>query len=313
MKISFIFAGQGQQFQNMGIDLIDAFVEVKDIFNQASSILDYDLVSVCQDENKLAQTIYTQPALLTLDYAIAYLLNKNGINPDCVAGLSLGEYNALIEAKTLTFEDGLKIIKERAYIMDNALEKNSSSMAAVLKADLKTINEVLDSPCLNGEVAICNYNTYEQIVIGGSTSKLEQACNMLKEKGVKRVIPLKVSTVSHMHLLNDAAKKLNTVLSNFNFKKPEISFINNVAGVYQEDGFVKTLTKQIESSTYMAQTIELMLNDGIDTFIEVGPKNTISAFVKSIAKMLNKEVKIYNVYDLKTLEDTLRELGESNE
>jgi len=313
MKLGFIFAGQGQQFKGMGLDLIVASSEVKEIYQRASLVLGYDLQEVSNDENALAKTIFTQPALLTLNYALAHMLKQNGIKAEYVAGLSLGEYNALIEAEVLSFEDALKIIKERARIMSNALPKNSTGMVAILKADLGIINEVLNDSRLNNEVAICNYNTFEQIVIGGSLVKLEIACELLKEKGLKRIIPLNVSTVSHMHLLNDAAKELELVLKEYIFVKPNIKFVNNVAAEYQEDNFVETLTKQISSSTYLAQSIELMMNDGVTTFIEIGPKNTISSFIKSIAKKLDKNAKVFNVYDLETVKEVVKEMSDDSE
>lgn len=313
MKVAFLYAGQGGQFPNVGLDLLDEYVIVKEIFVKANAILGYDLVEIIKDEKKINQTVYTQPVLVTLAYAISLLLEKKGITADVVAGLSLGEYNALINAGVLSFEDGLKIIKERAKIMDGALEKNTTSMAAVLKTDVELIEDVLASQDLNNEVAICNYNSYDQVVIGGTNDKLEKAKVLLKEAGVKRVIPLSVSTVSHMHLLSEAASELQTILNDYEFKKPQLPFINNVAAQYQESDFVASLTKQICCPTYMAKTIELMLNDGVDTFIEIGPKKTLSGFVKSVAKELAKEVKIYNVYDLETLNNFMMEMGDSRE
>lgn len=313
MKIGVIFAGQGQQFKNMGVDLCLYDQNIKKKFDKASAILEYDIFKILEDEHLLNQTICTQPTLVTLSSAIyEYLCNLN-LKVDVVAGLSLGEYNALEASNVISFEDMLAIIKQRASIMANSFEIDSTFMMAVLKADINAIEKLLEDERLNNEVGVCNYNTYDQIVIGGSKDKFDLVRTILKENGFNKMIPLNVSMVSHMSLLNDAALKLEKVLNNYTFLKPKIKFINNIKATYQEKDFVSTLSKQISNPTRMAQTIELMLNDGVDTFIEIGPKETISKFVKSISKSLNKEVKIYNVYNVVTLKNVVKELGLVNE
>lgn len=315
MKIAYLFAGQGQQFPGMGYDLAQEYSIVSETFQQASAQLGYDLLDVCQNnpDDKLSNTIYTQPAILTLSTSILRVLNSWNIEGVCVAGLSLGEYSAIVASGVLSFDDALNIIKERAQIMDSALEKGSTGMAAVLRADLTKVEEVLKDESLNGKVAVCNINTFDQIVVGGKIAELDKAIEILKESGFKRVIKLNVSTVSHMHLLNDASLKLEVVLNKYSFNKPQIKFINNVNASYQVDGFVDSLVKQIAYPTKMADTIKLMLESGIDTFVEIGPGNALSGFVKSIAKVLGKEVAIYNISDVVTLNKFKENMGEKYE
>lgn len=311
MKIGFVFAGQGQQFLGMGNDLAEEYNWAHDIFREASAILGYDLLKLInEDASKLNQTAYTQPALFTVNYILQNYLEKNGVNPEMVAGLSLGEYNALVCAGVLSFSDALKIIKVRAFLMDNAFAKGETKMAAVLKADADKINEILEDDILENDIKICNYNTFEQVVIGGSSEKLEIAIPMLNEQGFKRVIPLDVSCVSHHPLLNKQADELAIELAKYDFKKPRIDFIGNVSGQLQIDGFDKSLANHIIKPTYLAKSIALMLDSDVDVFIEIGPKKTISSFIKSIAKSMDKEVQIFNVYDLNTLNESVVALNE---
>lgn len=315
MKIGFLFAGQGQQFKTMGVDLANEYEIVKETYDLASKILGYDMLELCQNNsnNELSNTLYTQPVILTFSNSIYRLLKSKNITPVCVAGLSLGEYNALIASDVLSFEDTLNIIKQRASIMDNALKKESTKMAAVLKADIDLIEEILKNPILNNEVSICNYNTFDQVVIGGNVDKLDIAINLLKENNQKRIILLDVSTVSHMHLLNKASIDLEDVLKQYYFNTPKIDFINNVDALKQTSEFVSSSSKQISNPTLMAKTIKLMLEEDINVFIEIGPGKAISGFVKSIAKSLNKEVIILNICDIDSLNNTLEKLGEINE
>ena len=294
MKIGFIFAGQGQQFLYMGQDLYEAYPEAKRIYDEATEILGYDVLNL--DEAKLIQTRYTQPALFTLGAVLDRVLKQEGIKPDVVAGLSLGEYNALYSSSILDFKEALELIQKRAILMQDAFEPYTTSMAACLRTDLKTVEDLLE----NTKVEVCNVNTPSQIVIGGLKEDLDEVLIKLKENKV-RAIPLKVSTVSHMSLLDQEAKLLKEELDKIIFKTPQIPFINNVEASFQEDNFADTLSRQISNRTLMAKTIQLMLDEGVETIIEVGPKKTIVSFVKEI----NKATKTYNVYDLESLKELL--------
>ncbi len=293
MKTAFLFAGQGQQFLNMGQDLADKHPQVKEMYQKAEAILGYDLLHL--DESKLHETQYTQPALLTLNCAIALLLK--GVSKDYVAGLSLGEYAALTESSVLSFEDALKLVAQRALIMNSAFSPNETGMVAVLKCDYETLSTLLKGT----GVEICNYNTPDQIVIGGRSEDLDKTVAMLKENGVRRCIPLKVSSVSHMSLLTDASQELETVLKQFTFKKPSITFINNVDARVQESGFEDTLKRQISQMTRLSETIQYLIDQGVQRFIEIGPKGALSKCVLAHDKSLS----VVNIYDDETLVEFL--------
>nr|WP_166064855.1 acyltransferase domain-containing protein [Erysipelothrix sp. HDW6C]QIK69714.1 acyltransferase domain-containing protein [Erysipelothrix sp. HDW6C] len=292
MKIGYLFAGQGQQFVHMGQDLAQEYPDISAIYKTASDILGYDILALT--ETQLSQTRYTQPALYVLGHALDSLIKAKGFQPHVVAGLSLGEYNALTSSGALDFVEGVALIAKRGEIMQTALPENTTGMAACLKTDIDTVRNGLEG----SDIAICNINTPSQIVIGGALDKLEPAMQRLKENGVRMVIPLKVSTVSHMALMEPASQQLRAALSSMVFKTPTIDFINNINAAVQTDGFVDTLSRHIAEPTHMAQTIQSMIDMGIDLFIEVGPKGSISKFVKEIG---GKEIAVINVYDIDTL------------
>lgn len=307
MKIGVLFAGQGSQYVGLGQELVKSSSIAADIYRDASVILGYNLLEISNSE-LVNDTKYTQPAVLTFNYALAKLLMTQGINVDCVAGLSLGEYNALLMADVLSFKQALNIVAMRATIMSEAILKNSTKMAAVLKADIQVVEKVLADEQFIGKVAICNYNTLDQVVIGGLTNELMSAIEQLKENNQKRIVLLDVSIVSHMSLLNNASEQLKQVLSVEVYNEPSCHFINNISGNYQTSDFVSSLANQISKPTYMAKTIELMIKDGVDTFIEIAPKATVASFVKSIAKVYKKNVKIIKVNDITSLEGLVEEV-----
>lgn len=314
MKLAFVYAGQGQQTLQMSCDIVDEFEWAANIFKQASDILGYDLLNLVKnDEIKINQTEYTQPALFVSNYVIQEYLVRNNVKPDVVAGLSLGEYNALVMANVLSFDDALKIIKVRSKLMANAYPKGQVKMVAILKANAPLIEEVLENPILENKVAICNYNTNSQVVIGGFSANVEKAMELLKEAGFKRMIELEVSTISHMHLLSETSKQLYVELEKYQFNKPEIKFINNIAAKYQEVDFLDTLSRHISNPTYMAKSIELMLSDQVNIFVEIAPKKALSSFISSIADEQDKKVNIYHVHDLTSLNQCIESIGELNE
>lgn len=295
MKRAFLFVGQGQQYPEMGVDLCLKYPEVHKIYELAHDILGYNLLELSADQ--LMDSRYIQTSLYVLGHSIDVLLKGGGVNPDYVSGLSLGEYNALTSASTISFEDGLKIIQQRAAIMSTAFETGETKMAACLKTDTLTLKTALKG----SDVEICNYNSPTNHVIGGNSKAMDAMLIKLKEQKIM-AIPLKMSTVSHSPLLSQASMKLKDVLLKYDYKKPSIPFLNNTQAKVQEDNFIESLSIQISKPTHMGAIIQKLHQDGVTHFIEVGPKGSLSRLVKEICGL---EITIDNVYDVKTLEEVI--------
>ena len=295
MKIAFIFSGQGSQYIGMGKELYDNIPSCKKIYDKANEVLGFDLKELIfnGDKEELNITENTQPAILTTSIAILQAIKDKGINPDIVAGLD--------------FETAVSLVKKRGRFMQEAVPQGVGSMVAVIGLDENKIKEVLKIASEKGIVEIANYNTNSQIVIGGEREAVEFASELLKECGARRVIPLKVSGPFHTSLLNEASIKLKNEFENIHFNDPKIKIITNVTADFIENGneIKELLINQVKSSVRWSETIEKMLDEGIDTFIEIGPLKTLSSFVREISKERKATVKIFNVEDLKSLNKTL--------
>lgn len=309
MKIAFIFSGQGSQYIGMGKELYDNIPSCKKIYDKANEVLGFDLKELIfnGDKEELNITENTQPAILTTSIAILQAIKDKGINPDIVAGLSLGEYSALVASEALDFETAVSLVKKRGRFMQEAVPQGIGSMVAVIGLDENKIKKTLKVASEKGVVEIANYNTNNQIVIGGEKQAVEFASELLKECGARRVIPLKVSGPFHTSLLNEASIKLKNEFKNIHFNDPKIKTITNVTADFIENGseIKNLLINQVKSSVRWSETIERMIDEGIDTFIEIGPLKTLSSFVREISKEKKATVKIFNVEDLKSLNKTL--------
>lgn len=309
-KISFLFPGQGAQYIGMGKDFYDTFPESKAVFDTANEILDFDLCKMCFTENSMLQeTQYTQAAILTVSEAIRVVLEKQGITPSLCAGLSLGEYNALIASGILTFEKALPITRQRGLLMEKAVPKNQGAMAAIFYLDARKIEQICQS--VDGVVEIANYNSPVQHVISGETEAVKVASQLCKEEGAKKVIPLKVSGPFHSSLLTSAGEKLADVLTEIPFSASTIPYYTNVTAekisVTREDGqkIKELLSRQVYSSVLWKQSIENMLSEEVDIFVEVGPGKSLSGLLRQI----NKEAKVVGVEKVSELESLLQELN----
>ena len=312
MNIGFIFSGQGSQYIGMGKELYDNIPSCKKIYDKANEVLGFDLKELIfnGDKEELNITENTQPAILTTSIAILQAIKDKGINPDIVAGLSLGEYSALVASEALDFETAVSLVRKRGKFMQEAVPLGVGAMVAVLGLSKEKIEEVLVLAREKGVVEIANYNTNKQIVIGGEVEAVNYAAELLKEAGARRTIPLKVSGPFHTSLLEEASVKLEKELNNISFNNPKVRVISNVNAEFIEDkSYIKELlTKQVKSSVKWSETIEKMLDSGIDVFIEIGPLKTLSSFVKEISKERGADVKIFNIEDLKSLNKTLEVL-----
>lgn len=285
-KTAFLFAGQGAQYLGMARDLYDQYPVVKETYDQASQILGYDVRDLIdQDEEKLNQTRYTQPAILTTSVAIYRLLTEKGIQPDMVAGLSLGEYSALVAAGALDFEAAVALIAKRGAFMEEAAPAGSGKMVAVLNADVALIEEACHKASQLGVVAPANYNTPSQIVIGGDVAAVDQAVELLKEAGVKRLIPLNVSGPFHTALLKPASERLAAALEEVDFADFALPLVGNTEAEVMEAGRIKELlTRQVMEPVRFYDSIARMQEAGVTDFVEIGPGKVLSGFIKKIDK-----------------------------
>jgi [acyl-carrier-protein] S-malonyltransferase len=304
-KIAVIFPGQGSQYVGMAKDFYDSFEESKRVFDQADEALDIDLKAICFEENEdINKTEYTQPAMVAAEIAIYEHLKTMGLEADVFAGLSLGEYAALNASGAMGLVDAIKTVRQRGILMQNTVPIGQGAMAAVIAMDADKIAEICENT--PGNVQIANYNCPGQIVISGETEALDKAVEALQAAGAKRVIKLNVSGPFHSKMLVPAGEQLFEVLSQVEIASEFKPYVCNVEARYVTDASeVKELLKQqVYSSVRWQQSIENMIADGVDTFIEVGPGKSLTGFMKKI----NREVKSFNiatVEDLKKLEEIL--------
>ena len=299
-KLAFIFPGQGSQSVGMGKDLYENFESAKTIFDKADEILGKSISTICFEgpDEDLKQTINTQPAILTTSLAaLETLKSKLNIQPQFVAGHSLGEYGALYEAGVLTLENALKLIQKRAEAMSEA---KGGAMAAVLGLDDEKILACIEEASSVGYVSVANYNCPGQVVITGESEALAKASELLSAAGAKRVIPLAVSGAFHSALMKGASETFAKSLENVKLSDASIDVITNVDAeiTTSAEDFKSKMPQQIYSSVYWTQTIQKMIENGVDTFIEIGPGKVLAGLNKKI----NAEVKTYNVFDKASLE-----------
>lgn len=310
MKIGFLFPGQGAQSIGMGKDLYENYQEVRDIYENVHKITGVDIKKITFDgtEQELSKTQNTQIAVLTMSLAILKLLEKKGINAEISAGLSLGEYTALIYSKCISFEDGIELVKKRGEYMQNLLPKGDWAMAAILGLEDEKVEEVCKK-VVDGFVVPVNYNTQGQVVISGEKTAVEQAEIIAKEMGAKKVRILKTSGPFHTKKLIEASNALRKDLEKININKFKTKVVKNINGdIYKDEENIKDiLAEHMISPVKFSKCLETMLKMGIDTFVEIGPGKTLSGFVKRIKT--EKEIKIYNICDVKSLENTLKEIN----
>lgn len=290
-KTAFIFPGQGAQYVGMGKEFYEQIPVCRQMIDLASEVTGLNIPELCFEENEqLHITEYTQIAMVSVSVAIMEALKEKGIRADMTAGLSLGEYAALAASEVMDIRDIFSLVRKRGIFMQSAVP-TGGAMAAVLGADTKQIEEI----CLNteGQVSIANYNCPGQIVITGEEQAVTEAGVKLKEAGAKRVIPLKVSGPFHSPMLKKAGEQLAEELKSVEVRKPVIPYLANVTADYVTDpaDVKQLLAQQVCDSVRWQQTIEKMIADGVDTFIEIGPGKTLTGFIRKI----NRNVTAWNV------------------
>lgn len=296
-KIAFIFPGQGAQACGMGKDFYEQTETGKRIFDKATQLMGFSMPQLCFEENdRLDITEYTQAAMVTASIAMMRILEENGIKPDVAAGLSLGEYCALAAAGVMSDEDAIWTVRQRGILMQEAVPVGEGAMAAILALDAAAIEEVTGA--MEG-VWIANYNCPGQIVISGEKAAVEEACEKLKAAGAKRAVMLNVSGPFHSGMLTAAGEKLGQVLSRVELHEPRIPYVANVTAQYVKSAaeVKELLTRQVSSSVRWQQSVEAMIGDGVDTFIEIGPGKTLAGFMRKISR----DVKTLNVEKLEDI------------
>lgn len=284
-KLAFIFPGQGAQYVGMGKDFYQQFDESKAVFEKASELLGFDIKSIIFEENdKLNITEYTQAAMVTCMAAMLEHIKTLGITPDVCAGLSLGEYAALICSQVLSYEEAITLVRKRGIYMQEAVPVGQGSMAAVLGMENSTVEQICSET--DGIVSVANYNCPGQVVISGEINAVKNASEALSQAGAKRVIPLNVSGPFHSKMLSGAGEKLREELKKVTFHNPLIPYVANVTAKYVQDSadVLDLLATQVSSSVRWQQSVEEMIANGVEVFVEIGPGKTLSSFVKKIDK-----------------------------
>ena len=306
MKIGFLFPGQGSQATGMGKDIYDKYEVAKDVYDQVKKVTGIDVADITfnQPAEILNQTKYTQISILTMSLAILKVLEQHGIKADASAGLSLGEYSALVYGNILSFEDGVSIVKNRGTYMQEMLPKGEWSMAAIMGLDEKAVEEAC-AKVTKGFVRPVNFNTVGQMVASGDKNGIEELQKIALESGAKKVRLLNTAGPFHTEKLEKASEALRNDLEKIKFKKASSKVFKNIDGTeYTESNDMPDiLAKHIISPVKFTKVLKSMYDDGIDTFVEIGPGKTLSGFVKRMN--FDKDVLILNINNVESLESTI--------
>ena len=303
-KTAFIFPGQGAQKAGMGKDFYEKYDTAKKVFDSASKWLDLDMKALCFEENdKLDLTEYTQAALVTTCLAMEKVVEEMGLHPDVTAGLSLGEYCAIEAAGGMELCDAISPVRKRGILMQNTVPAGEGAMCAVISMAVEEIEKVIEPIA---DVSAANYNCPGQIVISGESKAVAEAGEALKEAGAKRVLPLKVSGPFHSPMLKPAGEKLLDVLADVEVDDPTVPYVSNTTAEFitSKDEVMELRGRQVYSSVCWEQSIEKMIADGADTFVEMGPGRTLCGFMRKIDRNV-KAINIAKVEDLEKLKEIM--------
>lgn len=309
-KIAFLFAGQGSQAPGMGQELAQNYKCADDAFNEASEALGFDIKDMIfnGDKETLMITENTQPTIVTMSVAALRVLEEKGIKPDVVAGLSLGEYTAHVASGSLDFKDAVRLVRKRGKYMQEEVPVGIGAMAAILGLNADEVREAAKKASEFGVCSGANFNCPGQIVVSGQKEAVEKCCEFAKEMGAKRAVMLDVSAPFHCSLLTGAGEKLAKELESVEVHDMNVPIITNVNAEYIGDKseIKDLLIKQVSNSVLWENSIRRMIADGVDTFIEIGPGKALSGFMKKI----DKEMRVFNVEDIASLEKTLEGLSQ---
>ena len=303
-KIAFIYPGQGAQKPGMGKDFYENSELAKAVYDKASELLQIDMKALCFEENeKLDLTEYTQAALVTTCLAMTKVVEERGLKPDVTAGLSLGEDCAISVAGGMKEEDAISLVRKRGILMQNTVPAGEGAMAAILGMDASVIEEGIKD--LEG-VTVANYNCPGQIVITGETKAVEKAAEILKEAGAKRAVLLNVSGPFHSPMLKQAGEELAKEMEKVEMEPLQIPYVTNVTAEYVTDirETKKLLAEQVAASVRWQESVERLIAEGVDTFVEIGPGKTLAGFLRKI----DRSVKVYNIGTWEDIDKVVLEL-----
>ena len=290
--VGYLFAGQGSQYVGMGKDLYDTFPQARKVFDRAEEVLGFELKKICFNgpEDLLKSTNISQPAIVTASIAAFEVFKtKSNLLPSFVAGLSLGEYSALIAAGSLTFDNGILLIQRRGQLMEEASRKHPGKMAAVLELPLETLKDI----CLKTGAEIANLNCPGQVVITGKAQAVEQAMELCAQAGAKRVIPLEVSGGFHSSLMFEASVELKLALDNISISEPKVPVVSNYTALaqYKVSQIIENLVNQIKGPVKWEESMKFMLSNGVTNFIEFGPGKVL----KGLMRRIDSNVQVLNI------------------
>ena len=288
VEAAYIFPGQGAQYVGMGKELYESYPQSREVFDKANEILKFDLAKLCFEgpKEELTATSNSQVAILVHSVAALKVLSTvHEFNPKFALGLSLGEYTALVASESLTFEDGLKLVRKRGQFMQQACEKNPGKMASIIGMELDEVEKL----CKGFGCEIANLNCPGQVVVSGSASSVELASSIAKEKGAKRAVMLDVSGAFHSSLMTSAKEKLEKEINSVTFNPPKFPVISNVTAkpTQNPEEIKKNLVEQVNSRTLWNDSVQYVASQGIKTYLEIGPGTVLKGLMRRIDKSLN--------------------------
>lgn len=304
-KVALVFPGQGAQYVGMANDIYNNDDIAKRIIDEAERSVGINLKKIMFEgsDEELAKTENTQPAIVTHSIALfESLKDKIDLKYDACLGLSLGEYSALVAADAMDFNDAVAVVKKRGKYMQESVPLGKGTMAAILGLDREKVNEVIEQVD-NGIIEVANYNSPGQIVISGETGTVKNSISLFKENGAKKAVVLNVSAPFHSSMLEPAGLKLKKELDDIKLRKCKVSVVSNVNADYYTDNYKDLLVSQVSSSVLWEDSIEKLINEGFDTFIEIGPGKVLKGFINKISKKNKVDTKVYNIDNMESMND----------
>lgn len=313
IKTAFLFPGQGAQYPGMGQWFANNFKQSLDVYSEASEVLKYDMLKICLEgpPRYLLKTEVAQPAILVTSVAILKTFESEGFTSDITAGLSLGEFTALVNANSLSFPDAVKITERRGFFMEEAVAYDYGGMAAIIGLTIRQLEKCIELAACNDVVEVANHNSQYQVVISGEKNAVKKVSQLAKERGAVKVLKLPVKHPFHSSLMDSAGEKLQELLNNCSINVPRIPVIANYNAkqVFNETDIVKALVKQISNTIHWYDTIVSMLEQGVNCFIEIGPGNALTKFVIGIADHKKYNITALNIEDEVSFKSAISKLN----